>query len=208
MVIHTSPLSVFEACLCIPLTLQGKCATGITKKLKRLTNFHAYPREQLPVRVIQDTCKRVIPCKEGSEQAKNASSRDDGWVWCTSRVAGKIADAEQQKRHIEGEEQQEECDSRSQSGHEHEEGKDKPALGKHQLNQKSLCQSFLTIRNRPNESRKAGSVAPPRESTIWNPPGVRIMPKAIQKPPYEDSAVAPNVLPTAISLGQRQRGGL
>ena len=33
-----------------------------------------------------------------------------------------------------------------------------------------------------------------------NPPGVRVIPTAIQKPPYEDRAVAPKVFPTAISL--------
>lgn len=33
------------------------------------------------------------------------------------------------------------------------------------------------------------------------PPGVRVMASAIQKPPYEDKAVAPKVFPTAISLG-------
>ena len=32
-----------------------------------------------------------------------------------------------------------------------------------------------------------------------NPPGVKIMAKAIQKPPYDESAVAPKVFPTAIS---------
>ena len=39
-----------------------------------------------------------------------------------------------------------------------------------------------------------------RPDSIWNPPGVRMIAKEIQKPPYEDRAVAPNVLPTAISL--------
>ena len=36
--------------------------------------------------------------------------------------------------------------------------------------------------------------------SISKPPGVRMMAKEIQKPPYEDRAVAPKVLPTAISL--------
>jgi hypothetical protein len=37
-------------------------------------------------------------------------------------------------------------------------------------------------------------------ATMSKPPGVRIMANEIQNPPYEDSAVAPKVLPTAISL--------
>lgn len=40
---------------------------------------------------------------------------------------------------------------------------------------------------------------------ISNPPGVKVMATAIQKPPYDDSAVAPNVLPMAISLPERVR---
>lgn len=35
---------------------------------------------------------------------------------------------------------------------------------------------------------------------ISKPPGVRMMAVPIQKPPYEDRAVAPKVLPRAISL--------
>lgn len=48
------------------------------------------------------------------------------------------------------------------------------------------------------------SVVPPpafsRLDMILNPPGVKTMAREIQKPPYEDSAVAPNVFPAAISL--------
>ena len=62
------------------------------------------------------------------------------------------------------------------------------------------CQ--LTKRYRPKEFKKAAS--DPSEAVRWltisNPPGVRIMAKESQKPPYEDNAVAPKVLPTAISL--------
>lgn len=59
----------------------------------------------------------------------------------------------------------------------------------------------LTKRKSPKESWKFST--PPSASsvsTIWNPPGVRMMANESQKPPYEDRAVAPNVLPTAISL--------
>lgn len=58
-----------------------------------------------------------------------------------------------------------------------------------------------TIRKNPSESRKTAAPAVVLiVDSIWNPPGVRMMPKAIQKPPYEESAVAPKVFPTAISL--------
>jgi hypothetical protein len=57
------------------------------------------------------------------------------------------------------------------------------------------------IKKSPKELRKADS--PPsfwRVLAISNPPGVRMMAKESQKPPYEERAVAPKVLPTAISL--------
>lgn len=44
-----------------------------------------------------------------------------------------------------------------------------------------------------------------RVSTILKLPGVSVIAKAIQNPPYEDNAVAPNVLPIAISLILRVR---
>ena len=37
---------------------------------------------------------------------------------------------------------------------------------------------------------------------MLNPPGVSVMANEIQNPPYEERAVAPKVLPTAISLTQ------
>lgn len=55
---------------------------------------------------------------------------------------------------------------------------------------------LLTNRNRPSEARNSSF----RVASMWNPPGVRTIAKATQKPPYEDRAVAPKVFPTAISL--------
>ena len=59
------------------------------------------------------------------------------------------------------------------------------------------------MRKNPKELMNATS--PPflsvSEAMIPNPPGVRVMAKEIQNPPYEERAVAPKVLPTAISLG-------
>ncbi len=57
-----------------------------------------------------------------------------------------------------------------------------------------------TIKNSPNSSAKAFGPAVLSSFSIWNPPGVRMMANESQKPPYEESAVAPKVLPTAISL--------
>ena len=37
-------------------------------------------------------------------------------------------------------------------------------------------------------------------AAISKPPGVRIIAYEIQNPPYDERVVAPNVLPTAISL--------
>jgi len=51
----------------------------------------------------------------------------------------------------------------------------------------------------PKEFKKTALVPPPSAVTIPKPPGVRVMAKEIQKPPYEESAVAPKVFPTAIS---------
>lgn len=48
--------------------------------------------------------------------------------------------------------------------------------------------------------RALGPAAVVMSSMMLKPPGVRIMAKEIQKPPYEDRAVAPKVFPTAISL--------
>jgi hypothetical protein len=55
------------------------------------------------------------------------------------------------------------------------------------------------IRKRPKESRKVLSLISWRALSIAKP-GVRIIAKEIQKPPYDDRAVAPKVLPIAISL--------
>lgn len=55
---------------------------------------------------------------------------------------------------------------------------------------------------RKKPSTEASSLASVYASSAWKP-GVRRMAYESQKPPYDDSAVAPNVLPTAISLVAR-----
>lgn len=56
------------------------------------------------------------------------------------------------------------------------------------------------IRYKPKELRKVSSLIFARPVSISKPPGVKMMAKDNQNPPYDDSAVAPKVLPTAISL--------
>ena len=63
------------------------------------------------------------------------------------------------------------------------------------------CIEKLTKSIRPKElSNMALPPVVSSVSSISKPPGVRTIANEIQKPPYEDRAVAPNVLPTAISL--------
>lgn len=61
----------------------------------------------------------------------------------------------------------------------------------------------LTNKKNPKEFKNAALLPPPRAVTIPKPPGVRVIPTEIQKPPNEDNAVAPKVFPTAISLKSR-----
>jgi hypothetical protein len=56
------------------------------------------------------------------------------------------------------------------------------------------------MRYSPKESRKGVGDSASNVEAISKPPGVRMMAVPIQKPPYEDRAVAPKVLPRAISL--------
>jgi hypothetical protein len=56
------------------------------------------------------------------------------------------------------------------------------------------------MRYSPKESRKGVGDSASSVEAISKPPGVRMMAVPIQKPPYEDRAVAPKVLPRAISL--------
>lgn len=65
---------------------------------------------------------------------------------------------------------------------------------------RSVVNMNQPIKKKPNESKNIpGPPAASMVSGIANPPGVRVIAKAIQKPPYEDSAVAPKVFPIAIS---------
>ena len=61
------------------------------------------------------------------------------------------------------------------------------------------------MRYKPNESANTFALLASRADWISKPPGVKMMAKEIQKPPKEESAVAPNVFPTAISLRRVSR---
>ena len=52
----------------------------------------------------------------------------------------------------------------------------------------------------PKESANAVADSSESELAISKPPGVRMIAVPIQKPPYEERAVAPKVFPVAISL--------
>jgi len=56
------------------------------------------------------------------------------------------------------------------------------------------------MRYSPKESRKGTGDSASSVDAIWKPPGVKMMAVPIQKPPYDARAVAPKVLPRAISL--------
>lgn len=56
------------------------------------------------------------------------------------------------------------------------------------------------MRKRPNEFKNAASDFATSWVSMLTGAGMRTIAKEIQKPPYDERAVAPNVLPTAISL--------
>lgn len=59
-----------------------------------------------------------VPCDEGSEDAESATCNDATFLWCCVGSGGlatvdKVANAEQEEGHVEGEEEEEESYSRS-----------------------------------------------------------------------------------------------
>ena len=80
-----------------------------------------------PVRIVENTGERVVPSEERCEQTEDSAGRDDGRVGGAGRVTRKIADAEQQKGHVEREEQQEEGNRRSQGRKKHKESEYEPS---------------------------------------------------------------------------------
>lgn len=123
--------------LAMPATDQGKCATGMMKKLSCFRQSGAplikdvcnlWKREDVPVAVVCNTGEGVVPSQEGGQKSEKASGFDDGWVRVTFLVAVEIADAEQEESDIEGEEEAEEGDGGAEGEDEEDGGEDEPAL--------------------------------------------------------------------------------
>ena len=83
----------------IPVTDQGKWATGMMKKLTKSISIRLKvgTREciNLPVRIVENTGQGIIPSHECREKPEKPSSLDDRWVRRASRAAVQIPDSEQ-----------------------------------------------------------------------------------------------------------------
>ena len=70
---------------------QGKCATGMMKKLKRgqpVSRKKQWSEERsMPVRIVCNTRQSVVPRQECREQCEKAASLYDRWVWRARGVA-------------------------------------------------------------------------------------------------------------------------
>lgn len=72
---------------------QGKCATGMMKKLEQGQSAQSPFRKEdggggsLPVRIVCNTSQGVVPCQECREQREKATGLDDRWVRRTGCVA-------------------------------------------------------------------------------------------------------------------------
>jgi len=75
---------------------------------------------------VRNTCERVVPSQESSEDTKCATSFDSGNAWCTI-YTGEVTDSEAHEGEIQREEEEEERDRRPQCTDKEEEGEDEPA---------------------------------------------------------------------------------
>lgn len=82
----------------------------------------------IPVAVVRNTSQRVVPGQESSQETKEATSLDDGWVGLALGVPVEVTDAEQEESKIEGEEEQEEGDCRPERADEEDGSEDEPTL--------------------------------------------------------------------------------
>ena len=82
------------------------------------------------VRVVQDTSQRIIPRQESSEEPKDTTCFDTAGLGNAHIVVLKVADTEEEKCHIKGEEEGEECNRGAQGCNQEDGGEDKPALKK------------------------------------------------------------------------------
>jgi hypothetical protein len=143
-----------------------------------------------PICRVCDTGKSIVPCHESSEQTEEASSLDAAKHGRAVTVL-KISDSEKQEGKVQEEEQEEEGHGRSsrrirnhinrllhlshlpKSTHEQDRCEDEPSLlSLVQVIRLAKC-VLLTIKKKPNESRKLELVPPPRAVTMLKPPGVK-----------------------------------
>jgi hypothetical protein len=110
-------------------------------------------------------------------------------VWSSLGISLEMAEEQEQECHVEGEEKQEEGDGWSVQMSRMVVKMNQPARKKPKALLKSLTPTVV--------------VAVDVYAAPMPKPGVRTQPMAIQKPPYEERAVAPKVFPTAISLFSR-----
>lgn len=133
---------------------------------------------------VGNTGKGVVPGHESRQQTEQTTGLLDLEVGETV-LGQQVGDAEQEEGQVQEKEKQEEGDGGLQGAEDQNEGEDEPALG----NVRDVLLSCdgsrwtrvprLTIRNRPMERMNWS----PRAVSMWNPPGVRTIAKAIQNPP-------------------------
>lgn len=81
------------------------------------------------VAAVGNTGQSVVPGEESSEESKETTGFLNLQVLAT--IGGhKVADGQEEESHVEGEEQKEEGDRRSQSAKQQDESEDEPTLDK------------------------------------------------------------------------------
>ena len=70
----------------------------------------------LPVGVVQNTRKRIVPCQESRQQRKETACLLNWSVYSTCCSGVQVCNAKEQESHIEREEQGEERNGRTESG--------------------------------------------------------------------------------------------
>lgn len=171
-----------------PVKIISDCLTKCDKTERRTyTPWEvSHGDEEEGVSAVEDTGERVVPGGESGDDAEGTTGADAASLRHTGGGL-EVADAEQQKGEVEGEEEEEEGDGGAEGTHEHEEGEDEPALEENELAEACWRAQGRahTMRKKPKAFVKPLGSAPVAvyASTIWNPPGVRVIPKEIQKPP-------------------------
>ena len=125
----------------MPVTDQGKCITGMMKKLEGRQKSAISPLIciwlpygpsfgciDIPVRIIGNTSQSVVPGQESREKCEETASFDDRRIRHVHCVAVEVSDTEQHECHIQRKEQCEESNGRAEGAEYEDEGEDEPAL--------------------------------------------------------------------------------